>query len=926
MKVMNYRLTHLSAAVCAVLFGSMMPAWAEDTKKSNLDTDEPSVVLEEMAVVVKKRPTKRSEEITGLGKTVKTSQDISEQQILSVRDLVKDTPGVAVVEQGRGASSGYTMRGMDKNRVAVTVDGLHQAQSYLVQKRQIGEGREGSGAINEIELENVSAVQISQGASSTESGSGSLGGAVSFRTKSVDDVLNDGEKFSTFYKGAYASRDKQTMHSAGLAFRNDKADLLVQYTDRTKSEVSPHKDILKTEHGVWRWGATADDANNGGIDFSKYKFVLAEECPTYDADMSSCRVKQKVLSKPVFEKMSAENYTGKNRVLGDPMDYDSASYLVKMGYNLSPAHRIEGIYEHTEQSYNTQDMTKEAYHLIETTGIGALGASRNVYRGDNYHEAFYTPADIAGYWTQARFVDEKHDKDRAGLSYHFKNSSSSGLIDDAKISFDHQAVNINNFAIEKYCSVYPTVDKNCTPSADKPNSGDRTNRTIYEEQHHVLRADFGKLIDGKMVSHKLSAGVGMDKFKSTRTISDIHERSYKLGYDFIKDKGDVGVWSIKAPKLAHTDVCRDQQFGLGEARKCGSSVITGHNLYASIKDTISIGNLVDLSLGVRQDIHRFDSDDDWTGTGKYNNTSWNAGLVVKPTDSIDVMYRISSGYRVPSFKELFGYRLDGVTKADVATPPFDRVFKHEKTNVRPEKALNQEFGISLKRDWGNIDVSYFDNRYKDLIDLTLKSYPGATSLLPSSDIWAYRNYQDVHLTGVTLGGKLYFDALSDKLPTGLTGRMAYLKTNVKSNKLKDVFVNADGYFLDTITPTRYVLGLDYVADSDKWGLGATWTFTGAKDASELKTTTQIPSGEAFERQATNARSRKWQTLDLSAFYRPNQHITVRGSIQNALNHRYSTWESMRQTSITSGNAHAKDSLNQYAAAGRNFVVSLELKY
>ena len=47
MKVMNHRLTHLSAAVCAVLFGSMMPAWAEDTKKSNLDTDEPSVVLEE---------------------------------------------------------------------------------------------------------------------------------------------------------------------------------------------------------------------------------------------------------------------------------------------------------------------------------------------------------------------------------------------------------------------------------------------------------------------------------------------------------------------------------------------------------------------------------------------------------------------------------------------------------------------------------------------------------------------------------------------------------------------------------------------------------------------------------------------------------------------------------------------------------------
>ncbi|MDO4442011.1 MAG: lactoferrin/transferrin family TonB-dependent receptor [Moraxella sp.] len=923
---MNCRLSHLSVAVCAVLFGGISPAMADEAKVDDVNAGTPNVVLDELEVVAKKRFTKKSEEVTGLGKTVKTSQDINEQQILSVRDLVKDTPGVAVVEQGRGASSGYTMRGMDKNRVAVTVDGLHQAQSYLVQKRQIGEGREGSGAINEIELENVSAVQISQGASGTESGSGGLGGAVSFRTKSVDDVLDDEEKFATFYKGAYASRDKQTMHSAGFALRGDKADLLVQYTDRTKSEVRPHKDILKTEHGVWRWGSTAEDFANGNIAFDRYRFVLVDECPTYDTDMSGCHVKQKVLSKPVLQKMSAKDYTGKNRVLGDPMAYDSASYLVKMGYNLNPAHRIEGVYEHTEQNYNTQDMTKEAYHLIETTGIGALGNSRNIYRGNNYHEAFYTPANIAGYWTQARFIDEKHDKDRVGLSYYFKNPSSSGLIDHAKISFDHQAVNIDNFVMEKYCSVYPHVDKNCTPSADKPNSGEKTNRTTYDERHHVLRADFGKLIDGKTIRHQLSAGVGMDKFKSERTISDIHEKNYRLDYDFVKDKGDVEVWAFKGVNLLHDDVCQSQQQWLGEARKCGSSIITGHNVYANIKDTISLGSLAELNLGLRHDVHQFDSDDDWTGTGKYRNTSWNAGLVFKPTDSIDVMYRISSGYRVPSFKELFGYRLDGVTKADVATPPFDRAFKHEKTNVRPEKALNQEFGISLKRDWGNIDVSYFDNRYKDLIDLTLKSYPGATPLLPSSDIWAYRNYQDVHLTGVTLGGKLYFDALSDKLPSGLTGRLAYLKTNVKSNKLKDVFVNADGYFLDTITPTRYVLGLDYAADSDKWGLGATWTYTGAKDANELKAKASIPSGKDYERQATTARSRSWHTLDLSAFYRPNQYMTVRGSVQNALNHRYSTWESLRQTSITSGNAHEQNSFNQYAAPGRNFVVSLEMKY
>ncbi|AKG09417.1 hypothetical protein AAX05_03665 [Moraxella bovoculi] len=483
--------------------------------------------------------------------------------------------------------------------------------------------------------------------------------------------------------------------------RGDKTYLLVQYTERTKSEVQPHKDILKTEHGIWRWGSNSEDFANGNIAFDKYRFVLVDECPTYDTDMSGCHVKQKVLSKPVFEKMSAKDYTGKDRVLGDPMAYDSVSYLVKMGHNLGPKHCIEGVYEHTEQNYNTQDMTKTAYHLIETTGVGVLGNSRNIYRGNNYHEAFYTPANIAGYWTQARFIDEKHDKNRVGVSYDFNQPHSSGLIDHAKISLDHQAVNIDNFVMEKYCSVYPTVDKNCTPSIYKPNSGEKTNHTTYEERHQVLRADFDKLIDGKTIRHQLSAGVGIDKFKSKRTISDIHEKNYRLDYDFIKDKGDVEVWAFKGVNLLHNDVCQSQQQWLGEARKCGSSIITGHNVYANIKDTISLGSLAELNLGLRHDVHQFDSHDDWTGTGKYHNTSWNAGLVVRPTDSIDLMYRISSGYRVPSFKELFGYRLDGVTKADVATPPFDRVFKHEKTDVRPEKALNQEIGFSVKRDWGS---------------------------------------------------------------------------------------------------------------------------------------------------------------------------------------------------------------------------------
>ena len=72
----------------------------------------------------KKQKTRRDNEVTGLGKLVKSSETLSKEQVLNIRDLTRYDPGIAVVEQGRGASSGYSIRGMDKNRVSLTVDGV----------------------------------------------------------------------------------------------------------------------------------------------------------------------------------------------------------------------------------------------------------------------------------------------------------------------------------------------------------------------------------------------------------------------------------------------------------------------------------------------------------------------------------------------------------------------------------------------------------------------------------------------------------------------------------------------------------------------------------------------------------------------------------------------------------------------------------
>lgn len=908
-------LTPLCLAMFAVSLSSVSFAQSADTQ------DEPYVELEALNATIKKTLTKKSEETTGLGKTVKTHEMLAKQQILSTKDLVKDVVGVAVVEQGRGASQGFSIRGMDKNRVAVSVDGISQIQSYLVQKRQFGDGREGSGAINEIELENLSGVQISQGASGSESGSGAMGGAVSFYTKSAFDVL-DGKSQRLYYKGAYASKDSQKMHSFGVALQRGKADILTQYTTRTKTEVKPHKDIYRTQYQVHRLGGYPQDFDGGLMtpdDDPKRTFVLADECTGYTqgvgASVANC-LKPKLKITPVTETMDADTYTGDKRVLPDPMDYRSDSWLVKSGYQASDKHRFETVLEHTKQRYDSRDMTKTAYHIRPEHGQGALANSSLLYRGKNYTEGFNTFAvnDIGntgiGLWTQSQFFDEEHLKKRYGVSYLYKNAHTKSLVDNFKLSFDDQEVSIDHLQIEKYCSPYPIADRNCVAGFDKPNSAERQNRKRYQETHKLIRAEANKSF-GDKVRHQLSAQAGFDKFRSNLWIGDVSERYYHTAFNFKEDlkvpNGEFTEVYDTKNTLITQDICQNFNQYLGEARKCGNRPITGHNVYTALKNTTHIGDVLSISMGIRQDHHRFDSDDDWTGTGKYRNTSWHTGVVVRPTDFMDIAYRASSGYRVPSFKELFGYRMDGHIKGQD-----DK--HHYRTDVRPEKALNQELGLTFRGDFGVIEGSYFDNRYRDLIDLTLKN-----------DQWGYRNYQDVRLNGFGVSAKIELSELWNKIPMGLLLKTGYQKTNVKDSQIKEGFQYGTGYFLDSISPARHIVGLEYTSADDKWGADATWTFTKAKDNSELATVVKTPAGE-YQKIATPMHSNAWRTLDLSAFYRLNDHLTLRGGINNALNHRYSTWEALRQTSVVSGNQHTLGLPSQYAASGRNYTLALELKF
>ncbi|MBR0574489.1 MULTISPECIES: TonB-dependent hemoglobin/transferrin/lactoferrin family receptor [Pasteurellaceae] len=168
-----------------------------------------------------------------VGETVKTAKTLEKQQVSDTRDLVKYETGISVVEKGRMGASGYSVRGVDENRVNITIDGLQQAQTLSSQGfKELFEGYGNfNNTRNGIEVETVKQVNLAKGSDSTKVGSGALGGAVIFKTKDARDFLI-GKDFYYKFKAGYASANNEDMFSHTLAGRYKDFDALLVRTDR----------------------------------------------------------------------------------------------------------------------------------------------------------------------------------------------------------------------------------------------------------------------------------------------------------------------------------------------------------------------------------------------------------------------------------------------------------------------------------------------------------------------------------------------------------------------------------------------------------------------------------------------------------------------------------------------------------------------
>lgn len=181
--------------VLAPLAGMPVASAARAQSTAASATEGNAVMLDTITVTSGKTEDKVINDLAG--SSVVTRQQIDLFQSSRISDALQGVPGVTVQETGTDPGQAINIRGLqDFGRVNVLVDGARQ--DYQVS----GHGANGTFY---LDPELIGQVDVTRGPVSTVYGSGAIGGVVSFRTRTIDDILSADEKYGATQKVGFGT-------------------------------------------------------------------------------------------------------------------------------------------------------------------------------------------------------------------------------------------------------------------------------------------------------------------------------------------------------------------------------------------------------------------------------------------------------------------------------------------------------------------------------------------------------------------------------------------------------------------------------------------------------------------------------------------------------------------------------------------------
>ena len=226
--------------------------------------------------------------------TVIDARQMENEMAENMEDVIRYIPGVSIVDMGRFGDNGFNIRGIEGDRVAMTVDGLSMAEG-LETARSYEFFRAGRGG---VDIDSLKAVEVIKGPDAIAAGSGALGGAVVFTTKDPADYLKAaGNDTHVGLKLGYTGYNDEKLGSLSLANRTGIVESMLVYTRREAHEAEGWYDRTAVE-------------------------------------------------------------TGSARRLPDPVDHDSTNVLAKVDFVISDAHRLGVVYERNRVENRVDNLSR----------------------------------------------------------------------------------------------------------------------------------------------------------------------------------------------------------------------------------------------------------------------------------------------------------------------------------------------------------------------------------------------------------------------------------------------------------------------------------------------------------------------------------------------------------------------------------------
>lgn len=330
-------------------------------------------------------------------------------------------------------------------------------------------------------------------------------------------------------------------------------------------------------------------------------------------------------------------------------------------------------------------------------------------------------------------------------------------------------------------------------------------------------------------------------------------------------------------------------------------LVKGTTFGVYLQDQISFldGNLL-LTPGVRYDKFEANPTIDSTFTppsataGELNEhhsdkMTAHLGSVFKLTNTTSLFAQYSQGFKSPDLIDLY-------YSSERNYGPGSHYLTLPNPDLKPEESNSYEFGLRVNNNVGNLELTSFYNNYTNFIEsATANSTFGGTTY---DNVSQSRNISKVTIWGLEARGSIWLDqTIGAPEGTSLQMAIAYAKGENDTDNMP----------LESISPLKAVLGLSYENPNEQWGSTLNWTLVAKKEKSELQ-------------DESNVATPSYTTLDLTAYYKPIDSVTIRGGIFNLTDKKYWVYEDVRGLSASITN------LNRYTQPGRNFTVSVNYNF